>query len=107
MEALRVDEKRYPHTLVAEVLSETGVILGGFFLLVLLWVLNNVWKRMDTHAPLTPVLRALLTFTAVAVLFSGDLEDSRILILALAIGEAGTASAVPAPRTSPASKGLG
>ena len=79
----------YPHNLVLEVLSELGFIGGILFLLVLCKVLYFTYFRMvfysfskDSFYPLLFYLQLFLIFTA---LFSGDLNDSRLLFVILAM----------------------
>lgn len=84
-----VDARAYPHNLMAEILTEHGWFFGLPILLAMVWLVVRAW-RGSAHRPETAVLavRALTLFWLLAVCFSGDLVDSRMLFLCLALLEA-------------------
>lgn len=74
---------RYPHNLVLEVFVEAGWFPG---LMVLGWIIIT-WLRARGRARdlQGSIAFALLTFTLVNALVSGDINDNRILFFALGI----------------------
>lgn len=72
---------RYPHNLFLEVFYEAGWIAGGALLLFVIASLLLMWKR--SYEPATAVLFALLLFSLVNAMVSGDINDNRLMWLLL------------------------
>lgn len=72
---------RYPHNLFLEVFYEAGWIAGAALLIFVVASLVRLWRR--SHEPATAVLFALLLFTIVNAMVSGDINDNRLLWLLL------------------------
>ena len=80
------DEQAYPHNLIVELLAELGPIVGSVILMT--WGVASVrWWRACTRVGtgLGSLIQALVLFWGVAAMFSGDLTDSRMLGLGLAL----------------------
>jgi O-antigen ligase len=75
---------RYPHDLPLEVLAEAGLVFGGLFLVWLGWAWVRV--RWAARGLLGSAVFALLTFTLVDSLVSGDLNDNRDAFFFLGTG---------------------
>lgn len=91
---------RYPHNLPIEILAEAGAPIG---ILVLAWI-AFVWVRARRNARDFPTATAfaLLTFTLVNAMVSGDVNENRMLFLAIglvvaAISTSGVANASATP----------
>lgn len=72
---------RYPHNLFLEVFYEAGWIAGAALLLFVVASLLRMWRR--SGEPATAVLFALLLFTLVNAMVSGDINDNRLMWLLL------------------------
>lgn len=72
---------KYPHNLFMEVFYEAGWIAGAALLLFVSTSLLRMWKR--SYEPVTAVLFALLLFTLVNAMVSGDINDNRLMWLML------------------------
>lgn len=82
MSMFHADAKIYPHNLVTELLVEVGPAVGATILVAWTWRASIWWRRIDNLAvPGGLALKCLVLYWSVNVLFSGDLTDSRILIL--------------------------
>ena len=79
----------YPHNLILEVFAEMGFFAGFLLLLLLLNSLYFTYSRMikfrSYESSLYPVLFYLQIFLIINSLFSGDLGDSRLLFVVIAI----------------------
>jgi hypothetical protein len=91
------DEKFYPHNLIAELLVEAGPVLGGGLIVLWLWRAGRWWRSVAATAPAAPVIKALVLYWSVNVLFSGDLTDSRNLVLSVGFLWAATGTTRGAP----------
>lgn len=71
----------YPHNLFLEVFYEAGWIAGIALLVFVVASLVRMWLR--SHEPPIAVLFALLLFTLVNAMVSGDINDNRLMWLLL------------------------
>lgn len=77
------DPYLYPHDLALEILVEAGWIPG---LMLIGWIGLTWWRaRRDAVDVVSTAAFALLSFTLVNSLVSGDINDNRILFLAIGI----------------------
>tara|TARA_B100001758_G_scaffold247953_1_gene269024 strand:+ start:7357 stop:8526 length:1170 start_codon:yes stop_codon:yes gene_type:complete len=79
----------YPHILVLEVFTEMGFVGGILLLLLLLKILYFTYSRMiryrNYESSFYPLLFYLQLFLIINSFFSGDLSDSRLLFIIIAI----------------------
>lgn len=75
------DERDYPHDILLEIGTEEGAI-GLLAFAIFLFSMYRAYRDLsDLTGPHFAVLTGLLIFTLVAALFSGDLDDDRVLWL--------------------------
>jgi O-antigen ligase len=75
------DERAYPHDLLLEITTEEGLVGLVAFLIFIFAVYRASRELCDLTGPHFAVLAGLLLFTLIATMFSGDLDDDRVLWL--------------------------
>jgi O-antigen ligase len=75
------DERAYPHDLLLEISTEEGVIGVIAFLIFLAAIYRASRDLSNLAGAHFAVLSGLLLFTLIATMFSGDLDDDRVLWL--------------------------
>lgn len=86
MLTFHLDATKYPHNLIVEVLVEAGLVIGGLFIAFWAWRTSCWWRRLNRwNTSQSLVIKGLIICWGVNVLFSGDLNDSRILFLLLGL----------------------
>lgn len=93
----------YPHNLVLEVLVESGVFLGGLFVLWL--VVNYVRTRSIAKGFVGMCAFTLVTYMIASAMTTGDLNNNREMFLGLGIAMAAyrvsRSGAAPGPEVAP------
>jgi O-antigen ligase len=75
------DERAYPHNLLLEIATEEGLLGLIAFMFFLVGVFQASYELSSLTGDRFAVLSGLLIFTLVATMFSGDLDDDRLLWL--------------------------
>tara|TARA_B000000532_G_scaffold139552_1_gene112080 strand:+ start:147 stop:599 length:453 start_codon:yes stop_codon:yes gene_type:complete len=78
----------YPHNLLLEIFVELGILGGLIFLYLLIKSIYFTYKRylLNKSSRIYPLLFYLQIFLLFNSLFSGSLNDSRLLFVVLAFG---------------------
>ncbi|MEU2152073.1 O-antigen ligase family protein [Micrococcus luteus] len=72
------DYYRYPHNFAIELILEAGWIIGGFVLLVLLSSGFRLWFLAGSSSLVLSTF-SLFVFSVINAMFSGDINDNRLL----------------------------